>query len=400
MCDTFCLVGSDRTLFAKNSDRPTGEVQLVEALPRRPAGGTVRTQYLELDDPGAAAVLGSRPEWLWGLEHGVNEHRVAIGNERVYTTTDPASVAPALIGMDLVRLGLERSRSADEALEVMTGLLEQHGQGGVADATAGEPYFSSFLIADPSGAWVLETSGTSWAAQPVDDGAAISNRLGIGTGWTRASADVAPSGDFQDRRDPAAPTELADVRLAVTRDAIATGVAATSPADLVATLRDHGGPTWGRPDDEPTHTVPPPTEVLPDFTGITVCMHVRDYQATTASMVCDLPADPDAPLRAWVALGSPCVSVYVPVFPPSPVPAAWTDPTTWEQFRQLRDRVEADGAVLAGIREVLGPLERELWEEADAVVHDPDARARFAIDAWSRVRAGLTDLGAVRHTRK
>jgi len=31
--------------------------------------------------------------------------------------------------MDLVRLGLERATNADEALEVITGLLARHGQG-------------------------------------------------------------------------------------------------------------------------------------------------------------------------------------------------------------------------------------------------------------------------------
>ena len=38
--------------------------------------------------------------------------------------TMPRSAKPALIGMDLVRLGLERARSAAEAVDVMAGLLE------------------------------------------------------------------------------------------------------------------------------------------------------------------------------------------------------------------------------------------------------------------------------------
>ena len=123
MCDTLCVPGARGMLFAKNSDRPVTEPQVVEAHPRRRSGGSLRAQYLELPDEGAAATVLSRPTWLWGAEHGVNEHGVAIGNELVNTVDDPAGAAPALLGMDLVRLGLERSRHAEEALEVMTGLL-------------------------------------------------------------------------------------------------------------------------------------------------------------------------------------------------------------------------------------------------------------------------------------
>lgn len=196
MCDTLSVLGPEGTLFAKNSDRPPAEVQLVEHFGARPAGGRVRTQYLEIDDLGAAALVIARPDWLWGAEHGVNEHGVAIGNEKVGTTLDPSGLAPALIGMDLVRLGLERARSADEGVDVMTGLIEAHGQGGPCDQVSGQPYFSSFLIADRSSAWKLDTSGSSWVAEPVGRAAAISNRLSIRDGWTRASADVAPGTDF------------------------------------------------------------------------------------------------------------------------------------------------------------------------------------------------------------
>ncbi len=136
-------------------------------------------------------MLGSRPEWLWGFEHGVNEHRVAIGNEKVWTVDDAKSAPPALLGMDLVRLALERSRTADEAFETLTTLLEEHGQGGTGEQDHFEPYFSSFLIADPSGGWIVETSARTWAARPVGRGAAISNRISLGTDWTRASSDVA-----------------------------------------------------------------------------------------------------------------------------------------------------------------------------------------------------------------
>ena len=125
MCDTLCAPGPRGMVFAKNSDRPLGEIQVAWPFGRRgSAGCTLRTQYLTIGDTGAHATFLSCPTWCWGAEHGVNEHGVAIGNERVATTHDAESAPPALIGMDLVRLGLERARSADEAVDVIAALLD------------------------------------------------------------------------------------------------------------------------------------------------------------------------------------------------------------------------------------------------------------------------------------
>lgn len=66
------------------------------------------------------------------------------------------------------RLGLERGGSAREALDVITALLEKHGQGGSCKE---EPtpfvYHNTFLLADRHEAWVLETAGSYWAAQRI-----------------------------------------------------------------------------------------------------------------------------------------------------------------------------------------------------------------------------------------
>jgi secernin len=397
VCDTLCIVCESGTLFGKNSDRPPREAQVVRPHPPRPAGGSLRTQYLELDDAGAAAVLLSQPAWLWGAEHGVNEHRVAIGNEKVWTVDDPAAAPPALLGMDLVRLALERSGSADEALEHLTALLEAHGQGGSGEEEHDEPYFSSFLISDPQGGWVVETSQRTWAARPVGAGAAISNRISLTTDWSRASADVQPGQSFQDWRDPEVPTGIADGRLAATETCVADGLAshgAVGPREMVATLRHHGTVAWGAPGDT-TGCEPVPGPVDGDWHGITVCMHLRDYQATTASMVAELPANPDAPMRAWVALGSPCVSVYVPVFPPLIAPPELGTAETWARFAALRDRVEADPAALAPTRAALAAVEAELWDATDEAYATGSAAAceRAVASAWGPVDAALRRLG-------
>jgi hypothetical protein len=391
VCDTLCVLGRDRTLFAKNSDRPPHEAQVVEWHASRAPRPRLRTQYLTLPDPGAHAVLGSRPTWLWGFEHGVNEHAVAIGNEKIWTVDDPRACPPALLGMDLVRLALERTTTADDALDVVTTLLERHGQGGSGEPGVDKPYFSSFLVADPRTAWVVETSARTWAARPVHDGAAISNRIALGRDWTRASADVAAGADFDAWRAPQVSTAIADHRLAATTATVARGAANLAPRDLVASLRDHGAGAWGRPGD--TDVSPPPESPGDDGRGVTVCMHVRGHQATTASMVTELTADRDRLPRAWACLGSPCVGVYVPVFPPAAAPEL-ADAAQWERFARLRDRVDDDADALAEIRAQLARVEAELWDEADECWRRDDdaALGAFARRAWRPVDAALARL--------
>ena len=62
-------------------------------------------------------------------------------------------VTPGILGMELLRLGLERGRTAAEAVTVMTDLLETYGQygaGTVSTDRAAAAYDNSFLVADPT----------------------------------------------------------------------------------------------------------------------------------------------------------------------------------------------------------------------------------------------------------
>ncbi len=385
-------------VFAKNSDRPPGEPQITWPFGRRSSAGcSLRTQYLTIGDTGAHATLLSCPIWLWGAEHGVNEHGVAIGNERVATTHDSSAAPPALIGMDLVRLGLERARTAAEAVEVMTGLLDDCGQGGIADATHSEAYDSSFLLADPTSAFVLETAGREWVTASFDGGTAISNRLSLDADWTRGSRGLAPGDDFARFRDPSEPTGYADVRLAASRAFLSSTLSGgLTPAATAAHLRDHGSGPWGGPGSRGTVT-PPPRRLGPDFSGVSVCMHVRDHYVTAASMIAELPESitDGAPLRVWVAPGSPCASIFVPAFPssvagPPPfVPFELSSTELWEAADAVRRRVEGDPDSLAEVRATLDPVEDELWAEADEVLEHP-ARWAAAGAAWgARARDAL-----------
>ncbi|MHA1731311.1 MAG: C69 family dipeptidase [Promethearchaeota archaeon] len=184
-CDTFVSVGTASrdgdTVFGKNSDRPDDEVQLVVFVPHRQHGRGEKLRCTHISIPQVRvtnAVLLSQPYWMWGAEMGVNEHGVAIGNEAVWTTERIRGTG--LTGMDLLRLGLERGRTARGTLDVVTELLAAHGQGGYCSVDGSMRYHNSFIIADPEEAWVLETADEWWVAERVADGVRnISNGLSI-----------------------------------------------------------------------------------------------------------------------------------------------------------------------------------------------------------------------------
>lgn len=189
MCDTLVAVGASgsercETIFGKNSDRPCDEVQLVAFLPSRthPTPSKVRCTYISIPQVAeTAAVLLSQPYWMWGGEMGANEHGVVIGNEAVWTN-EPILTSGGLLGMDLLRLGLERGKNAANAMKVIISLLERYGQGGACTLDGGMYYHNSFIIADAREAWVLETAGKWWAAERVTHGVRnISNGLSITT---------------------------------------------------------------------------------------------------------------------------------------------------------------------------------------------------------------------------
>ncbi|XP_066089991.1 secernin-3 isoform X2 [Saccopteryx bilineata] len=174
-CDTFVALPpatvGNRIIFGKNSDRLCDEVQEVVYFPaavHNDLRGHLKCTYIEIDQvPETYAVVLSRPAWLWGAEMGANEHGVCIGNEAVWGREEVLD-EEALLGMDLVRLGLERADTAEKALDVIVDLLEKHGQGGnCAEGGMEFSYHNSFLIVDRNEAWILETAGKYWAAEKV-----------------------------------------------------------------------------------------------------------------------------------------------------------------------------------------------------------------------------------------
>jgi len=339
VCDTLCALApatrEGATLFAKNSDRPPTEPQDLEWHPPRRDTGALRTTYLEIAPHrgDTFGVLGSRPRWMWGMEHGVNEAGLAVGNEAIWTTRNPARYPDALVGMDLVRLALERAGSARDGVEVIVELLDRYGQGGGGHEGGEERYWSSFLLADPHEAYVVDTSAGDHAVEPVDRTRAISNRPAI------AGFDAEHG-----LHRPVIDTKV-DGRLAASRACL--DVLPVSVPALQRHLRSHDGST----------------------DGWTICMHAGDEQATTAGMVVGLPES--GPRIAHVLLGAPCRSVFVPVVVGEPL----DEVPAWERFAALGDDA----------RRVLDELEAEL-------AADVRAEPGWNREAGSRVASVLDQL--------
>jgi len=185
MCDTLVALGNStkegNVIFGKNSDRPSYEAQLITYSPSMSHSKeeAVKCTYITIPQvPETYAVIMSQPFWMFGCEMGCNEHDVVIGNEAVYTKESLKT--SGLLGMDLLRLGLERAKTAKEALNIITSLLETYSQGGSCSYTPPEwLYDNSYLLADSKEAYVLETADKWWIVENVKDVRSISNNLSI-----------------------------------------------------------------------------------------------------------------------------------------------------------------------------------------------------------------------------
>jgi len=363
MCDTVVVVRDGGVLFAKNSDRAPNEAQILDWQPRRThaPGAMLRCTWLEIPQVEMTqAVLLSRPFWMWGAEMGTNEQGVTIGNEAVFT--DQPYASEGLTGMDLLRLGLERASTAREAVDVITGLLETHGQGGDCAFERRGPanrYHNSFIVADPTGAFVLETAAGEWTLEEVRDVRSISNALTIDEFRARHG-----------RRLKSWAIAASSRRSCTTRAARG----AEGGAAMMRLLRDHGSdrewPRYGM--------------LCGAMSG--PCVHpggIAKADQTTGSWVSDLqPGN----LRHWATgTGAPCLGLFKPVFVEEPLdlgpePREFSDGgSLWWRHEALQRRVMADPERLAPLfvaeRDEIearwlksSPSSEQAFQEADAAL--------------------------------
>ncbi|MGE5558794.1 MAG: carcinine hydrolase/isopenicillin-N N-acyltransferase family protein [Bacillota bacterium] len=206
MCDTIVAFNKNtgRSFFAKNSDRERGELQYIqysmdpiyemESEPYLEAKVKyIRNSFPRLKEvfskfPHTYRAVLSRPIWLWGAEMGMNEHGLAIGNGAVFSKK--RAPVKGLLGMDILRLALHNAKTAKEALDFISGLIQQYGQGGDGGYRHSLRCCNSFLIKDAQEAYLLETSGKHWAAKKIKNSGAFSSFYALAGNYD--SIDSAP----------------------------------------------------------------------------------------------------------------------------------------------------------------------------------------------------------------
>ncbi len=323
MCDTFVVLPpatiDGAVIFGKNSDREPNEAQALEFYPARfyPDKEQLECTYIRIPQAREThAVLLSRPFWMWGAEMGINEKGLAIGNEAVWTKIE-ISKKGGLIGMDLVRLALERSASAEQALETITNLLSDYGQGGICGYEDKKmAYHNSFIMADHKEAWVLETAGNFWAAKKVTDYYSISNGLTIGEDFDRSHPELIDHARKKEWHKKGVQFNFAksysdwffttfsasSKRKECSSNLINSKTRKVSIKEAFRILRDHGGEEYS-PDSH--------------FLGNRICAHAanslsRNATQATGSIVAHLKPDDT---NCWVTgTSAPCTSIFKPVW--------------------------------------------------------------------------------------
>jgi secernin len=376
MCDTLVAVGNSSedgsVIIAKNSDRDPNECQIIRYFPRikHPPRTTVCCTYVEIPQVTETnEVVLSCPYWIWGAEMGANEHGVAIGNEAAWSKEPYAKTG--LLGMDLLRLALERGDTAKQALNIITSLLDKFGQGGSSSETSQTLYHNTYIIADPREAWVLETADRHWVAERVRDVRSISNGYTIGSQWDLASPklvshaiekgwckskeefNVTKCYSDQAMRPATACEERSKRTLTLLKEAKGSINANT----MMKILRDHG---------EKPGLWAPHKAVMGN-----VCMHASSsvFSLSAGSYVGHLT---EKLATHWLTgTSNPCISVFVPTYLSGAGPSdlfskgagTYDDSSPWWRHEKLSRIVQPDFASRAQ------PVQREIQQiEKDFLV--------------------------------
>jgi dipeptidase len=142
---------------------------LFGALYRYPAATYPAGTLLDVHDWDSGKYLGKikQVEKTYSVIGNINEHQLSIGETTFGGRHELADSTAIMDYGSLIYIGLQRAKTAREAIKVMTDLVAEYG------------YYSegeSFSIADPNEVWILEmigkgpkNKGAVWVAQRIPD---------------------------------------------------------------------------------------------------------------------------------------------------------------------------------------------------------------------------------------
>jgi dipeptidase len=283
--------------------------------------------------------------------------------------------------MDMIRLALERCSHARQALEQICYYVEAYGQ----DACGGYLnrkfyYHNSFIIADPTDAYVLETAGRHWVYRKLQGFYAISNRLTIGKEWDGISQDAISyarerkwhrGADFDFAEAYTEPVMSWLARARERRQACQVNAQVISSqrkitvADAMDMLRFHTGADGYQPNKGGMNCV---------------CLHATGLFApsqTTGSMVAELIPDKTVPVWA-TGSAAPCISLFKPFFTDAPYrdekmfapPGALHNDAYWWKWETWhREALQNYPAARSIWNKKALPLEQQWYKEAGKHPH-------------------------------
>lgn len=370
MCDSFVALApatlNHTVILGKSADCQVNEAHALVRFPGRKhiPGEAFKATHLVVPQVAETyEVILGKSFWTWGAEIGINEHGVAIGNEAVFTTLQKEEKSEGLMVIDMLRLGLERGKTAREAVGAITSALEQIGQGGNCELAGNSHFDGSFLIADPTEAWILETAGRQWVAKKLTDSiGSISNVLSIGDDWDISSLKERVNWASAYGEPEIVPHIGSRERKACSYNGLAASKGNITVRTAFDVLRQHG---------EGYH--PAVGEVHQN-----ICVHAgapqyRQWQAVGA-MVAEM--SDDGVIGWFTATSGTCVSIFKPVFPGvelpniGPLPNEQVDPRAlWWKHELLHRRAMADfHHLVPEIRQDFDALEDEFLAAAAAVI--------------------------------
>ena len=429
-CTTFmahgkALASGKGTVITKNRDlgsQTLSEIGLHQAA-THPEGAIYQAAYIDIPESQQTyKFIGSRSAGRWGYGMGVNEHQVIVSDNDA-PSRDLLGFTESLHDNDLVRLVLERAKTAREAVDVIAAIVPQFGQAwnGII-----------FEIGDPDELWVVAITGPRWVAKKYTDTVtARSNQYQIRDDYDLASPDLVsfaieqgwvPEGteriDFTsvystdelypednelDKRKNVETLYNTEIRYQRAMELLKAKEGELTPDMFMAFARDHydnyelpGGkiiemnqtPFYSSEyagwDDYEWQTYAPEQELVQQHMYIrSICDH--GFSGSTASSAI-MVARPDVPDELGLMLHAfmpPCHSTYVPFYVGiTEVDHRYSSPEAAAAFQMIKARAQAQYTRYHdAIRKAFDPYETQLFTELPEVENNFMAMKEAGNDA-------------------